>query len=131
MISKFNRRKRSKPAISIIVTSIIYGSAGIFFALTPNAVLDLIGYPIPTELWIRLFGTLIIVLGIKGIQEGLKELTSSMQLTVYTRIGFSVFLTVLLILGIAHPIFIIFLINDLIAAVWIQLVLHSEKKAQR
>ena len=119
----------SRAARSIIAYSIYLGSLGLLMAVIPNLTISVIGLPASDEVWIRLFGVLALVLGIKGIYGGLNELRGMMRVDVFTRLGFSVYLAVLLVLGLAPPVLILIGVIDLAAAVWTLLALRMPTPA--
>jgi hypothetical protein len=119
----------SKTSISIIVYSIYLGTGGLGMALIPNTMLGLLGVPPTQEVWIRLFGFLALVLAVKGINGALLGLIPVMQLDVYTRTCFSVFLTVLIVIGLAPRILFLFAGIDFVAAVWTEVTILTAKPA--
>ncbi|MBW8875633.1 MAG: hypothetical protein JF614_11780 [Acidobacteria bacterium] len=118
----------SKTGVSIVAYSIYLGSGGLGMALIPNVLLGLLGLPPTPEPWIRLFGFLALVLAAKGINGALLNLVPVMQFDVYTRICFSLFLTALIVLGLAPRIMFIFAAIDFAAAVWTQVTLVAAKR---
>jgi hypothetical protein len=118
----------SKTSISIIAYSIYLGCGGLGMALIPNVMLGFFRLPPTTEVWIRLFGFLALVLAAKGINGALLNLVPVMQFDVYTRLCFSTFLTVLILLGISPPILFVFAVIDFAAAVWTQVTLSAAKR---
>ena len=121
----------SKTSISILVYSIYLGTGGAGMAFIPNVMLPLLGVPPTNEVWIRLFGFLALVLGAKGINGALLNLTPVMQFDIYTRTCFAVFLTVLILMGISPPIMIIFAIIDFVAAMWTLVSIRADKRGKR
>ncbi len=122
------RRKLSKTGFSIVVYSIYLGLSGLGMALIPNVLLGVFRLPPTHEVWVRLFGFLALVLAVKGINGALLDLISVMQLDVITRTFFSLFLTVLTILGLSPPILLIFAAIDFAAAVWTQVTIFAAKR---
>ena len=118
----------SKTGVSIIAYSIYLGSGGVGMALIPNVLLGLLGLPPTHEVWVRLFGFLALVLAAKGINGALLNLVPVMQFDVYTRICFSLFLTVLIVLGLSPRIMFIFAAIDFAAAVWTQLTISAARR---
>ena len=118
----------SKTGISIVAYSIYLGCGGLGMALIPNVMLGLLGLPPTQEVWVRLFGFLALVLAAKGINGALLNLVPVMQFDVYTRTCFSLFLTVLILLGLAPRILFIFAAIDFAAAVWTLLSIRADKR---
>lgn len=121
----------SKTGISIFAYSIYLGSAGVAMALIPNMLIRMLGLPETQEVWVRLFGFLAFVLGVKGIHGAITNNVPAMQLDVVTRTAFSIFLTVLILLGVSPGILIIFAIIDFAAAVWTQVTIFAAKRRER
>lgn len=117
-----------KPATSLIVYAIYLGVGGAIVALVPNMFLDLADLPRNDEVWIRLYGALAVALAAKGYHGARRNSIPSMQFDVYTRTGFATFLTVLVIIGIAPLITIIFAIIDYVGSAWTQLAIWAERK---
>ena len=67
----------------------------------------------------------------KGINGALLDLVPVMQLDVITRTCFSLFLTVLTLLGLSPPILLIFAVIDFAAAVWTQTTIFAAKRKQQ
>ncbi len=118
----------SKTGVSIVAYSIYLGCGGVGMSLIPNVLLGLLGLPPTHEVWVRLFGFLALVLAVKGINGALLNLVPVMQLDVITRTCFSLFLTALIVLGLAPRILFIFAAIDFAAAVWTQVTLFAAKR---
>jgi len=120
--------KLSKTGVSIVFYSIYLGTAGLGMALVPNVLLGLLGVPPTHEVWVRLFGFLAFVLGMKGMNGALLDLVPVMQFDVITRVFFSIFLTVLILIGLSPRILFLFAAIDLAAAVWTQATIFAAKR---
>jgi hypothetical protein len=125
------RPGRSHSAISILVYCVYLGMGGLIMALAPDRLTSLLHVRPSDGLWIRMAGCLAFVLAIKGAYGAVQELRGNMQLDVYTRAGFAVFLTVLVVVGTAQPPYLLFAAVDFAAAVWTQLALRADLKAGR
>jgi hypothetical protein len=121
----------SKAGVSMTVYAIYLGSSGLGLALIPNVLLHVLGVPPTHEGWIRIFGSLAVVLAAKGYNAARLNLVPSLQFDVYTRTGFGIFLTVIVVLGLVPPIMVIFAIADILASVWTQLALLADKRSER
>jgi len=119
-----------KPAISLTVYAIYLGISGAGMALIPNVLLHVLGLPPTGEVWIRLYGALAFALAVKGYDGARRNSTPSMQFDVYTRTGVATFIVVLVIIGLAPPILLIFALIDYASAAWTQLTLRMERKGQ-
>jgi hypothetical protein len=123
---------RSRTATSIIAYSIYLGIGGIWMGTAPDSLTSFLHVPPPDGVWIRMAGCLAFVLACKGIYGALHGLTGLMQMDVYTRTGFAVFLTVLVLVGIARPPYYLFLaLVDFAAAMWTAFSLRADRKASQ
>jgi hypothetical protein len=117
----------SKTQVSIIVYSIYLTCLGLSMALIPNVLFGLLGLPPTSEVWVRLFGFLALLLTVKGMNGALTNNVGAMQLDVFTRAGFAIFLTALIVMGLAAPILMIGGAVDFLAAVWTQVALVKDR----
>src|SRR4030095_3378609 len=120
----------SKAVRSQIVYSVYLGVSGIGMSLIPNTLLHILRIPPTHEVWVRLFGALSVALAAKGYFAARRNIVATLKFDIYTRIGVGTFLTILVILGISPPIMEIFAIVDILASVWTQLALNSDKRSQ-
>jgi hypothetical protein len=119
----------SQARLSIIVYAIYLATAGLVLALIPNVLLPLVGLPPTSEVWVRLCGSLAFVLGLKGLQNSRFEIVPMIQFDVYTRSLVGTFLVVLVLIGIAPPIFLVLSALDYGGALWTQLAIRSDRRA--
>ena len=118
----------SKSARSIFVFSIYIFVLGIILTVIPNVLLSLFTLPETNEVWIRVVGMLILILGFYYFQASKSEIKKFFQWTVYCRIAVLIFFVVFVLLDFAPPILILFGFIDAVAALWTQLSLLSEKQ---
>jgi hypothetical protein len=123
------RKKMSHPAKSLFAFGIYLVGLGAILVVTPNTLLGLFGLPGTSEVWIRVAGMLVLLLGFYYIKAARKELTDFFQWTVYTRSSVIVFFIVFVLLGFVSPILILFGVVDLLGAVWTGLTLRSPRAA--
>jgi hypothetical protein len=124
-----NGKKLSPTSISLVVYSIYLGVSGAGMALIPNVLLGVLGLsPVAETVWIRLFGSLAFVLAAKGTFGALRNLEAMMQFDVYTRIGFALFLTLLLVLGVAPRILSVFAVLDFAGAIWTEVTIRAARR---
>lgn len=119
----------SHPAKSLFAFGIYLVGLGAILVVTPNTLLGLFGLPGTSEVWIRVAGMLVLLLGFYYIKAARKELTDFFQWTVYTRSSVIVFFIVFVLLGFVSPILILFGVVDLLGAVWTGLTLRSPRAA--
>ena len=119
----------SKSARSVFVFSLYLFVLGIILVVIPNNLLDVFSMPRTNEVWIRVVGMLVLILGFYYFQASRSEIKIFLQWTVYVRIAVLLFFIAFVFLGFAPPILILFGFIDAIAALWTQLSLRSEKHA--
>jgi hypothetical protein len=117
----------SKSARSMFVFSFYAYVFGAILVLIPNTLLRLFSDPPTNEVWIRIVGMLVFLLGFYYFQAARNELKKFFQWSVYTRTAVLLFLIAFVIAGLAPPKLILFGVIDAAAAFWTQLSLRSEK----
>jgi hypothetical protein len=93
--------------------------------VTPNTLLGLLGLPPTDEVWIRVIGVLVLILGFYFTQAARKGLTDFFRWTVYVRSSLILFLAAFVALGFAGPSLILLGVVDLLGAVWTALALRQ------
>lgn len=117
----------SKSAISVLVFSGYLALTGLTFLVLPNLGLPLFGFAETSEPWIRVVGTLTLVLAYFFAQSARSELRRFFQLTIHARIF--VFLTLgIMGLSMGLPMLAAFGVIDLLAASWTFLALRAERR---
>ena len=120
----------SKSAQSLFVFSIYLFILGLILLVIPNVLLNLFSLPETNEVWIRVVGMLVFLLGFYDFQASKNEMINFFQWTVYARAMVPVFFIVFVLLDFAPPILILFGVIDAVAALWTHLSLQSEKQVQ-
>jgi hypothetical protein len=118
----------SKSARSLFVFSIYLFILGAILILIPNVLLSIFAFPETNEVWIRVVGLLIFILGFYYFQASKSEMKDFFQWTVYARASVLIFFIIFVLLGFASPVLILFGFIDAVAALWTQLSLRSEKQ---
>ena len=116
-----------KSAVSLFVFALYVGILGIVFILIPNVLLKAVSGLSTTEVWIRLFGMLLLYLGFYYTQAARKEMKDFFRWTVYTRSTVIVFAIIFVVLRFAKPPLVMFALVDLLGAIWTGLALRSER----
>ena len=119
----------SKSAKSMFVFGLYLLVLGAILVLIPNALLRLFFFPPTTEVWVRVVGMLVFLLGFYYFQVGRNEVKRFFQWSVYARISVLFFFIGFVIADLAPPVLILFGIVDAAAAIWTQVCLRSEKTA--
>jgi len=117
----------SKAAFSLFVFSIYLFVMGFVLVVMPNHILSLFQLPETNEVWIRVVGMLILILGLYYSTAARNELTPFFRATVYARSAVLLFFVAFVLLGFAPPVLILFGLIDAAAAVWTGLALRAEK----
>ncbi len=118
----------NKGARSVFVFSIYLFILGAILILIPNVLLNIFAFPETNEVWIRVVGLLIFILGFYYFQASKSEMKDFFQWTVYARASVLIFFIIFVLLGFASPVLILFGFIDAVAALWTQLSLRSEKQ---
>lgn len=117
----------SNSARSVFVFGLYLLVLGIVLLVAPNFLLGMFFLPSTSEVWIRVVGMLVLLLGFYYTQAARKEMTDFFRWTVYVRSTVIVFFTVFVLLGLASPPLILFGAVDLLGAVWTGLALRPPK----
>ena len=113
----------SPSATSIFVFGIYIIFIGAGFLLIPNTVLPLFKFPKTNEPWIRVLGTIVVVLGFYYIIAAQNELTPFFWATVVGRFALLVSFIVLVVSKKAQPMLITFGVIDAAGGLWTLLTL--------
>ena len=117
----------SKSARSIFIFGLYLGVLGIVLLVTPNFLLGIFQLPSTNEVWIRVVGMLLFLLGIYYLLAARKEMTDFFQWTVYLRSTVIFFLIAFVLLGFVKPILILIGVVDFLGAIWTGKALRATK----
>ena len=115
----------SQAARSVLVFAVYLWIIGALLVVVPNLLLSLILIPETHEVWIRVVGMLVLILGYYYYTAAKGELTALMRATVLGRYSVLVFFIVFVALGLAAPMLLVFGIIDAAAATWTALSLRG------
>ena len=115
----------SSAAKSILAFGIYLVVLGVTLLIVPNVLLTLFAYPTTDEVWIRVLGLVVLILGYYDIEAARNELVSFFKATVRARPVVIVCFVVFVALGFAKPILILFGAVDLLGAIWTGLALRN------
>jgi len=118
----------SKSAQSLFVFSIYLFILGLILLVIPNVLLSLFSLPETNEVWIRVVGMLVLLLGYYDFQASKNEMIKFFQWSVYARGVVPVFFIIFVVLDFAPPILILFGVIDGAAALWTHLSLRSDNQ---
>lgn len=119
----------SRAAVSILVFGIYLVFLGITLIVVPNVLLSLFGIPATNEVWIRVAGVVVMILGYYYSMAARRDLTDFFKWTVYGRAPVIVFFTIFVLLDFVSPVLILFGAFDLLGAIWTGLALRFPKTA--
>ena len=110
----------SKAALSMLVFGVYVILLGIILMVIPNALLAIFGLPATSEVWIRVAGMLVFLIGYYYIRASFneKEMISFYRWTVHARSSVIIFFIIFVAFGLVKPILILFGVIDLLAAIW-------------
>lgn len=118
----------SKSARSVFIFSIYMFGLGSIMVLFPNFLLNIFQVPETKEVWIRVAGMLVLILGFYYFQASRNDIKVFFKWTVYARTSVMLFFIGFVIFGLAPPILILFGIVDAAAAYWTNHCLKTEHK---
>jgi len=103
---------------------------GSILLIVPNILLSLVGLPQTQEVWIRIVGMALIVLGYYYIKSALKNFEDFFYWTIPTRIMQFIVLTTFVFLGLVGPVILLFGAIELISGLWTWRSLVMQKKSK-
>ena len=115
----------NKARVSILVFGVYTVTVGLALLLVPSVLLSLFAYPTTTEVWIRILGFVVVILGYYYIVAARHGLVPLYRASVYARSSLIVFFALLVALGMAEPLLVLFGAIDLLGAIWTGLALRS------
>jgi hypothetical protein len=114
-------------AKSIFYFSLYLYVTGITLIFIPNIFLDIIRLPETNEVWIRVVGVLVLLLGFYYHQSAAANTVSFFKLTIPSRLAVLVFFTAFALFNFVSPVLIIFGIIDAVGAAWTWSALKKAK----
>ena len=119
-----------KSAFSLRVFSIYMFALGSVLVAAPNLLLSFFGIPETHEVWIRVVGVLVLIIGYFDFMASRNELLAFFRWSVAARLSVPVFFVAFVALGFAPPILVLFGAIDAAAAIWTALCLRADGLAQ-
>ena len=116
----------SKSAFSLFVFSLYMFVLGMLLIVVPNQMLSLFSVAETQEVWIRVVGMLILIIGFLNFMASRNELIIYIRWTVYGRLAVLLFLMLFVAFGLAPPVLILFGVIDALAAVWTAVSLRND-----
>lgn len=104
--------------LSVVLFGALFIPLGVMLLIIPNVLLAILGIPETDEVWIRVLGATVLVLGLYYISGGRAKATWFLRASVIGRtFGATVFF-VLVLLGMLPLFFVLFGMLELAAAAW-------------
>jgi len=116
----------SRAAMSMFVFGIYLLVLGPTLVVAPAFLTGLFGLDAPQEVWIRVLGAIITILGFYYLFTARREAKDFFWATVWGRPAVIVFFTAFVLLDLAEPILILFGVVDLLGAGWTFAALRAE-----
>jgi len=116
----------SRSATSLFVFSIYLYILGFVLVVTPDTLLRIFSFPAADDLWIRVVGMLVIILGFYYSHAARAELRPFFVWTVIGRSSVLLFFIAFVIAGLAPPVLILFGVVDFAAAMWTLFAVRSD-----
>lgn len=115
------------PVLASRVFGVYLAIAGTAFAVAPDAVLPLLGFPVPTDAWIHLVGLLTAILGMYFVYCARPEMRRFFVATVIARCMFFTGIVAFALGGLVSPLLVSFGVVDLIGAAWTLVALQASR----
>jgi hypothetical protein len=112
----------------VFVFSIYLFVLGSILVVVPNLLLAPFGFPHTSEVWVRVVGVLVVILGYYYLTAARAELTPFLRATVVGRSAVLVTLIAFVVLGFAPPILILLGVIDAAAAAWTGWALRADRR---
>jgi hypothetical protein len=119
----------SRGAMSVFVFSIYLYILGAMLVVTPGTLLRIFDFPKPDDLWIRVVGMLVIILGFYYSHAARAEFRPFFIWTVIGRTSVLLFFIAFVIADIAPPALILFGLVDFAAAIWTFVAVRSDSES--
>lgn len=119
----------SKSAFSLRVFSIYMFALGSVFAVVPNVLLPIFSFPETHEVWIRVVGMLVLIIGYFYFMASRNEIRDFFRWSVSARLSVPVFFVTFVLFGFAPPVLILFGAIDAVAALWTAACLRDDASA--
>ena len=119
----------SKSATSVFVFALYLFVLGVTLLVVPNILLGLFGIPATADVWIRVVGMLVTILGYYYLQAARTGFKAFFRATIYGRTSVLLFFIAFVLFRLAPPVLILFGVIDVAGAIWTALCLKAESEA--
>ena len=114
----------SKSAVSIFGFGLYLLLVGPILVLVPNLLLSVFSIPETSEVWIRVLGVVVVVLGYYYVQAARNELTAFFRATVPARVIVLACFSVFVWMKLTAPTLVVFGVIDALGVLWTALALR-------
>lgn len=118
----------SRSATSVLVFAIYLFALGGILVVAPNTLLAVFAFQLTSEVWIRVVGMLVLILGFYYLQAARHDLRPLILATVYGRTAVLMFFIAFVLLDLAPPVLIVFGAVDFAGAVWTALCRRADRR---
>ena len=119
----------SRSGLSVFVFAIYLLVLGVVLIVIPNVLLRFFSMPETDEVWIRVVGMLVLILGFYYSHAARNDLRIFFGWTVIARTSVLLFFIAFVLADLASPVLILFGVVDFLAAMWTLFALRSEAAA--
>jgi hypothetical protein len=121
------RSKTMGPAaMSFFVFGVYMTALGIALVLAPNPLLSLVGIAETTDVWVRVVGVLVVVIGVLDVLVARADLRIVMHWGIYLRSGAAASLVAFAIANLVEPGILVFAAIDALSVAWAVWALRAE-----
>jgi hypothetical protein len=110
---------------SLVVFGWYLAAFGALLVFVPNLAFAVFGLPPTEEVWIRVVGLLVLVIGYLDVRMGREEFRPYARFTVHARVAVLVFMVGFVLAGLAKPILILVGAIDFAGALWTAAALRA------
>lgn len=123
----YDKKDMSRSALSAKVFSIYLIIVGTILIFIPNFLLSIFLIPTISEVWIRVLGLTVVMLGVYASVAAKHEHVPFLEASIYTR--FVVFMAFVgfAVLGLASPMIVLFGVADLAGGMWTYFALKADR----
>ncbi len=123
---RMDQGQMTRSAVSLFVFSIYMFALGVMLVGAPNVLLSVFAIPETHEVWIRVVGMLVLIIGYLDFAASRKGDQAYLRWSVPARLSVPLFLGAFVLLSLAPPILILFGVIDAAAAIWTAACLRRE-----
>lgn len=121
----------SKASFSAKVFAVYVLIVGAVFVFAPNALLSIFGVPNTSEVWIHVVGVLAFNIGLYAWIAAKHDFRPFLVASVYTRFLVFAAFTTFSVIGLAHPVLVLFGVVDLLGGIWTYIALKADASTVR